>query len=54
MSAERQRGVVLKPALQLPNRDENLAATSDHAQFVSYVLIEKVARHRKRLGGFLD
>ena len=41
---ERQSRVVFKPALQFSNRDEDLAAASDQAQFVPYVLIEEVAR----------
>jgi hypothetical protein len=45
--------VVLKPALQFSNRDEDLAAASDQAQFVPYVLIKEVARNRKRVRSFV-
>jgi hypothetical protein len=44
---------VLKPAFQFLNRDRNLAAASDDAKLVPYVLVEEVARDRKRLGGFV-
>ena len=50
---EGQNRVVFEPALQFSNRDENLAAASDQAQFVPYMLLEEVARDGKRFRSFV-
>jgi hypothetical protein len=44
-----QRSVLLKPAFDFLNRHKDLAAASNHAPLVPYVLIEEVARHRRGL-----